>query len=665
MPKTLDVSKRVVELRRLINLYNTQYHAEDRPTVTDSEYDRLFVELKNLEREYPQLQTPDSPTQRVGAKPAASFKTITHKIPMLSLDNAFDTTDIENFVRRINERLKTAKEITFVAEPKIDGLAVSIVYENGVLSYAATRGDGTIGEDITLNCKAIRDIPLSIAEFNPPPLVEVRGEVYLLKSRFAELNQRAEQEGSKTFANPRNAAAGSLRQLDPNITYKRNLSFFAYNLPQVTYGTHLASLEQLKAWGFPVCPEIQTVHGLAGCQEYYRYLGAKRNSLPYEIDGIVFKVNEISLQEELGFISRAPRWAIAYKFPAQEEMTQLLDVEFQVGRTGILTPVARLQPVFVGGVTVSNATLHNMDEIARKDIRIGDMVIVRRAGDVIPEVASVVLDKRPDSAKKIKAPHKCPVCGAVATRIEGEAAIRCMGEISCSAQVKEAIAHFASRRAMDIDGLGEKIVDQLVEAKLIKNVADLYNLTFEQLIKLERMGDKSAQNLLDAVAQSKNTTLEKFLYALGIREVGATTARTLALEFKDLSSLKQANVDRLMQVKDIGPVMAENIYLFFQQPHNVEVIARLLEYGIHWPAIKVATKQPLAGQVFVLTGSLTKFSRDEARARLESLGATVTNSVSKKTNYVVAGAEAGSKLAKAEELGIPVLDEDQLINLLG
>ncbi len=483
------VKDRIAELRNLITLYNQQYHAEDNPTISDSEYDRLFAELKDLETVHPELKTPDSPTNRVGAKPVAAFKPITHKIPMLSLDNAFSEDDITNFVRRINERLKTTADVEFVAEPKIDGLAVSLTYIDGILSHAVTRGDGASGEDITLNCKAIRDIPLSLNRNDTklPPTIEVRGEVYLAKARFLELNARAAAEGGKTFANPRNAAAGSLRQLDPNITYSRGLSFFAYNMPTVESGTHSDALAQLKAWGFPVCAEIQKVLGLEGCKKYYAYLQAKRNLLPYEIDGIVYKVNAIDLQQALGFISRAPRWAIAYKFPAQEATTQLLDVEFQVGRTGILTPVARLQPVFVGGVTVSNATLHNMDEIERKDVRIGDTVIVRRAGDVIPEVAGVVVSKRPADAKIIQAPKQCPVCGAVATRIEGEAAIRCMGEISCAAQVKEAIAHFASRRAMDIDGLGDKLVEQLVAAKLINNVADLFKLTFAELTNLERM----------------------------------------------------------------------------------------------------------------------------------------------------------------------------------
>lgn len=656
---------RIKELRLLINRYNKQYYAQDNPSVTDSEYDRLFIELKQLEQQYPELQAPESPTNRVGAKPAAAFKTIPHKIPMLSLDNAFSEDDIATFARKVNERLGSATEINFVAEPKIDGLAVSLVYENGVLSYAVTRGDGEAGEDITLNCKTIQDIPLSITAITPPSHVEVRGEVYLLKSRFAAINKRAELDGSKIFINPRNAAAGSLRQLDPKITFERRLSFFAYNIPDAKLTTHSECLQQLSEWGFAINPEIKKIVGLKGCLEYYQQLGEKRNALPYEIDGIVYKVDNLQLQEKLGFISRAPRWAIAYKFPAQEEMTQVLDVEFQVGRTGILTPVARLKPVFVGGVTVSNATLHNMDEIARKDVRVGDTVIVRRAGDVIPEVASVVLTQRPAKTQAVAAPTHCPVCKAEAVRIEGEAAIRCMGEISCPAQVKEAIAHFASRRAMDIDGLGEKLVDQLVETQLIKTVADLYTLNLKQLLTLERMGEKSAQNLLDAIVNSKHCKLERFLFALGIREVGVTTARNLALEFHDLSDLMQAEIQRLLQVNDIGPVMAENIYLFFQQPHNITVINKLIQAGVTWEKLQTAKHRPLIGKIFVLTGSLVNYSRDTAREALEQLGATVSGSVSKKTDYVVAGSEAGSKLEKAQQLGIKVLDEDQFIKLLG
>lgn len=659
------IVERTSELRNLIEQYNYQYYVLDNPSVPDSEFDRLLQELKTLEAEHPDLITPDSPTQRVGAKPLAAFKNITHKVPMLSLDNAFSTDDIDNFVRRINERLEITDEIEFVAEPKLDGLAVSLVYEKGLFSYAATRGDGATGEDITQNCKTIQDIPLRLKGNKIPDYVEVRGEVYMSKSKFKLLNERAIAEGTKEFANPRNAAAGSLRQLDSTITRKRALSFYAYSLPETKLVTHTDCLQQLRDWGFPVSEEIEIVYGVAGCEEYFAKLGKKRDSLPYEIDGIVFKVNSIKLQQELGFVSRSPRWAIAYKFPAQEEMTQLLAVDFQVGRTGILTPVARLEPVFVGGVTVSNATLHNMDEIARKDVRIGDTVIVRRAGDVIPEVASVILTKRPANAKEIKAPTHCPVCKSAAIRSEGESAIRCMGELSCPAQLKEAIVHFTSRRAMDIEGLGDKWVDQFVASNLIKSVADLYTLTYEQLISLERMGEKSANNLLAAIAASKQTTFERFLYALGIREVGTTTAKTLAFEFVDLPPLMQASQERLQAIPDVGPVVAESIYVFFQQPHNIAVINKLLQEGVDWPKKHVERASlPLAGQTFVLTGGMAELTRDKATEILQNLGATVAGSVSKKTSYVVAGTDAGSKLAKAQQLGIPVLDEAQLLSLL-
>lgn len=654
---------RINELQQLIDKYNYQYYVLDDPTVPDVEYDRLFRELCTLEEKYPQFAI-GSPTKRVGAAPLAAFKQITHKIPMLSLDNAFTPEDIENFVRKIQERLNNKQEINFIAEPKLDGLAVSLVYENGELKYAATRGDGDTGEDITQNCLTIQDIPLQLKTANPPAWTEVRGEVYMAKNKFQALNRQAIQDGSKAFANPRNAAAGSLRQLDPKITRKRGLSFYAYSLPQTDLPTQQACLEQLKSWGFAVAKQIQQVVGVNGCKQYYEYLGEKRNSLPFEIDGIVFKVNDLSLQQQLGFISRSPRWAIAYKFPAQEELTQLLAVEFQVGRTGILTPVARLQPVFVGGVTVSNATLHNMDEIARKDVRVGDTVIVRRAGDVIPEVASVVLDKRPANTKPILAPTNCPVCNSLAVQIADEAAIRCMGELSCPAQLKESIAHFAARRAMDIDGLGDKIVDQLVEAKLLNNVADLYSLTYAELIKLERMGEKSVHNLLAAIEQSKNSKFDRFIFALGIREVGATTARTLALEFASLNKLMSASVEQLMAIKDIGPVVAENIYIFFQQAHNLQVIQRLIAAGITWSETKIQDNLPLAGKTFVLTGVLVNFTRDLAREQLQQLGAVVASSVSKNTSFVVAGSEAGSKLDKAQQLGVKILDEAALIKLL-
>jgi DNA ligase (NAD+) len=659
------VAVRIAQLRDIIEQHNYQYYVLDNPSIPDSEYDRLFNELKDLETQHPELQTLDSPTHRVGAKPLAVFKSITHKVPMLSIDNAFSSEDIDNFVRRINERLGSSNAVEFVAEPKIDGLAVSLVYENGVLSHAATRGDGATGEDITLNCRAIQDIPLRLHTKTPPDHAEVRGEVYMLKSRFQQLNAIALSENSNPFANPRNAAAGSLRQLDPNITRKRGLSFFAYSLPEAQMLKHSDCLQQLRDWGFKVCDQIQLVSGVSGCEEYFKQLGIKRDLLPYEIDGIVYKVNSLADQKELGFVSRSPRWAIAYKFPAQEVMTELLAVDFQVGRTGILTPVARLQPVFVGGVTVSNATLHNMDEIARKDIQIGDTVIVRRAGDVIPEVVGSVLAKRPKNAKQIKAPTKCPVCNSAAIRMEGEAAIRCMGELSCPAQLKEAIAHFASRRAMDIDGLGDKLVDQFVEANLIRTVADLYVLKYDQLLQLERMGEKSANNLLQAIDSSKNTTLERFLYALGIREVGTTTAKTLAFEFGDLEPLMLANIEQLQRIQDIGPVVAESIYVFFQQQHNLEVINKLIKYGVHWPKNKIERKVlPLAGQTFVLTGAMVSLTRDAATEILQNLGATVAGSVSKKTTYVVAGAEAGSKLAKAQQLGVKVLNEEQLLEIL-
>ncbi len=659
-----EVLARINELRDLINLYNEEYFVTDSPSVPDSEYDGLFAELKKLEQEYPEFKSVDSPTNRVGAKPAAAFAQITHKIPMLSLDNAFSAEDITNFLRRINERLAITEDIIFIAEPKIDGLAVSIVYEDGLLKYAATRGDGATGEDITLNCRAIRDIPLSLQTATPPKLLEVRGEVYLSKARFVALNKQAMLEGEKVFVNPRNAAAGSLRQLDPNITYKRGLSFFAYSLPATTLSTQQASLQQLQEFGFPICNEIKLVTGLSGCQDYCAYLGQKRDSLPYEIDGIVYKVNSIALQQKLGFISRSPRWAIAYKFPAQEAITEVLDVEFQVGRTGILTPVARLKPIFVGGVTVSNATLHNMDEIARKDIRIGDTVVVRRAGDVIPEIVSVVMAKRSAKVQTIVAPQYCPVCKAAAVRVEGEAAIRCMGEISCPAQLKEAIAHFATRRAMDIEGLGDKIIEQLVDSALITNVADLYKLDFTKLINLERMGDKSVQNLLASIENSKQTQFARFLYALGIPEVGVTMANVLAKEFTDLDVLMQVDEARLLTIRDIGPVVANNIYVFLHQKRNIAVIQQLLQAGINWPVVQKSTMLPLSGQVFVLTGGLNKYSRDTAREKLEALGATVSNSVSKKTNFVVAGNDAGSKLDKAKQLGVHVLQEEELIALL-
>lgn len=653
---------RMQELQQLLNKYNYEYYVLADPTVPDSEYDRLFNELKELELKHPDSTDPNSPTQRVGGSAAREFSSVTHSVPMLSLDNAFNPEEIQKFVARLQDRLGSHDDIEFVAEPKLDGLAVSLVYQNGLLQRAATRGDGAVGEDITANCKVIQDIPLSL---DKKVSLEVRGEVYMRKDTFAGLNRKALHDGEKQFANPRNAAAGSLRQLDSNITRKRGLSFFAYSLIGPDFTTHTQALQILQELSFPVCVENKVVIGVSGCNSFYEQLLQKRDNLDFEIDGIVYKVNSIALQQKLGFVSRAPRWAIAYKFPAAEELTTVQDVEFQVGRTGILTPVARLQPVAVGGVMVSNATLHNMDEIKRKDVRIGDVVNVRRAGDVIPEIVNVVLARRSKDAKVIVAPKNCPVCGAEAVRVAGEAAIRCIGEISCPAQVKEAIAHYASRRAMDIDGLGEKIVTQLVASGMIKSVADLYNLELDDLVQLERMGKKSAQNLLEAINASKQTTLAKFLFALGIPEVGETTASSLAQKFSDLAEIQATTVEQLLTIRDIGPVVANNIFMFMQQPHNLEIIKRLVSSGIRWDVTTTSTDNlPLAGKTYVVTGSLQIMSRGEVKDKLQNLGATVSSSVSKKTDYVVVGDDPGSKFTKAQDLGIPILNEEQLIELL-
>jgi DNA ligase (NAD+) len=626
-------------------------------------------QLQHLELKHPELITPDSPTQRVGAAPQKEFNTITHLVPMLSLENAFSDEDIVLFQRRIQDRLHMHKDIHFTCEPKMDGLAVNLLYEDGVLRSAATRGDGTTGEDITANIRTIRAIPLKLRGRTVPKQIEIRGEVYLSRKGFEKLNAQARANGDKVFVNPRNAAAGSLRQLDSNITATRPLSIYCYGIGYVSDDCHFTYhhqlLAQLKEWGFPVNEHIQTnVKGTEACLKYYYDIANRRDKLPYEIDGVVYKVDDLLLQQELGFVSRAPRFAIAHKFPAQEQITELLDVEFQVGRTGTLTPVARLQPVFVGGATVSNATLHNMDEITRKDIRIGDKVIVRRAGDVIPEVVMPIFEQRPATAKKIIMPKVCPVCQSAVIRLADEAAARCMGGLYCPAQRKEAIRHFASRKAMDIEGLGERLVDQLVNLNLVHSIADVYHLTLSQLAGIERMGIKSAQNILDALEHSKKTTLARFIYALGIRDVGEATAKNLADHFQTLDALMQADEECLQQVTDIGPIVARSIGTFFQQPHNQEVIARLLKMGIHWPIAEVNTHKPLQGNTYVLTGTLSEFTREQAQAALEKLGAKVASSVSKKTTAVIAGVEAGSKLAKAEELGVSVLDEAAFKKLL-
>ncbi len=664
-----SLTQQIEELRTQLRHHNHLYYVLDEPSIPDAEYDRLFRELQALEAAHPELITPDSPTQRVGAAPLSEFGEVKHAIPMLSLGNVFSDEELIAFDKRIHDRLKNDAAIEFVAEPKLDGLAISIVYENGVLVRAATRGDGETGEDVTLNVRTIKSVPLRLVGDNIPAILEVRGEIYMPKAGFEAINARLRQEGGKTFVNPRNAAAGSLRQLDPRLTAQRPLAMFCYAVGQVEGGsvpdTHYAILQQFRAWGLRVCPDIRIVQGAQGCLDYFREIGARRSGLPYDIDGVVYKVNNMVLQQELGFVSRAPRWAVAHKFPAQEEITELEAVEFQVGRTGALTPVARLKPIFVGGVTVSNATLHNMDEIERKDVRIGDFVIVRRAGDVIPEVASVLLERRSADAQAITLPTQCPVCGSDVQRPAGEAVARCTGGLYCPAQVKEAIKHFASRKAMNIDGLGDKLVEQLFDAGLIRHVDDLYNLDVEAVAALERMGKKSAENLIAAVNTSKATTLERFIFALGIRNAGEGTAKGLARYFGSLEAILAANVETLKLVPDIGVVVATNVAQFFAETHNRDTIQRLRDSGVYWSnyEAKPAEALPLAGKTYVITGTLSR-AREDIKADLEALGAKVSNSVSKKTTALIAGENAGSKLEKAESLEISVLNEDALQSLL-
>jgi len=670
-----ETVERLEALKAEINTHNYRYYVLAAPTISDAEYDRLFRELVALETTFPELKTLDSPTQRVGAPPLKDFPEVSHLVPMLSLDNAFSSEEVHEFAKRMTDRLKTEDSFLFSVEPKLDGIAVTLLYKKGVLVSGATRGDGITGEEITENLRTIPTIPLTlsfITSFEPAPeLLEVRGEVFMPKAGFEALNREALESDKKIFVNPRNAAAGSLRQLDSRITAERPLSFFAYSLtrmesPNFDFKSQSECLTQLKKFGFPICPENKIVDGVEGCLDYYQKLLAKRHGLPYEIDGIVYKVDNLELQERLGFVSRAPRWAIAHKFPAEEAVSEILTVEFQVGRTGALTPVARLKPVFVGGATVSNATLHNLDEIERKDIRIHDHVVVRRAGDVIPEVARVILEKRPSHVKEIILPVVCPVCGAAVLREEGIAAARCMGGLGCPAQLKAAILHFASRRALNIDGLGDKLVDQLVDGEWVRTVADLYHLDLTVLSNLERMGEKSAENLISAIEKSKKTTFARFIYALGIREVGERTAEILANEFADLEAIFAVDEIALQEIPDIGPVVAEHIVAFFKQKHNIEVIERLLKAGIHWPARVVVAREtlPLAGKTFVLTGGLKTLSRETAKEQLALLGAKISESVSKKTDFVVVGEDAGSKLAKAKALNIQLLDEQELLELL-
>ncbi|AGV11586.1 NAD-dependent DNA ligase LigA [Haemophilus influenzae] len=663
-----NIQTQLDNLRKTLRQYEYEYHVLDNPSVPDSEYDRLFHQLKALELEHPEFLTSDSPTQRVGAKPLSGFSQIRHEIPMLSLDNAFSDTEFNAFVKRIEDRLiLLPKPLTFCCEPKLDGLAVSILYVNGELTQAATRGDGTTGEDITANIRTIRNVPLQLLTDNPPARLEVRGEVFMPHAGFERLNKYALEHNEKTFANPRNAAAGSLRQLDPNITSKRPLVLNAYGIG-IAEGidlptTHYDRLQWLKSIGIPVNPEIRLCNGADEVLGFYRDIQNKRSSLGYDIDGTVLKINDIALQNELGFISKAPRWAIAYKFPAQEELTLLNDVEFQVGRTGAITPVAKLEPVFVAGVTVSNATLHNGDEIERLNIAIGDTVVIRRAGDVIPQIIGVLHERRPDNAKPIIFPTNCPVCDSQIIRIEGEAVARCTGGLFCAAQRKEALKHFVSRKAMDIDGVGGKLIEQLVDRELIHTPADLFKLDLTTLTRLERMGAKSAENALNSLENAKSTTLDRFIFALGIREVGEATALNLANHFKTLDALKDANLEELQQVPDVGEVVANRIFIFWREAHNVAVVEDLIAQGVHWETVEVkeASENLFKDKTVVLTGTLTQMGRNEAKALLQQLGAKVSGSVSSKTDFVIAGDGAGSKLAKAQELNITVLTEEEFL----
>jgi DNA ligase (NAD+) len=677
---TPKIEERAAALRELLHHHAHRYYVLDEPDIPDAEYDKLFRELQELEEKHPELRAADSPTQRVGGKPLEGFAKVRHKVPMLSIrtETDIEASGARNFDGRVRRELglkEDAPPIEYVAELKFDGLAINLRYENGVLVQAATRGDGEVGEDVTNNIRTIGQIPIRL-QSDAPPVLEVRGEVYMRRDDFERMNEQQREKiakgakNEKTFVNPRNAAAGAVRQLDPNIARQRPLSFFAYGFgevsPPLEFATHYESLLALQSWGFPVSDRTQVCNGPEELVSYHQSVGQERDSLPFDIDGVVYKVNSLALQRQLGFVSREPRWAVAHKFPAQEQITTVAAIDVYVGRTGKLTPVARLEPVFVGGVTVTNATLHNEDEARRKDVRVGDTVIVRRAGDVIPEVVAVVPEKRLHESQVFTMPKRCPVCGSEAVREEGEADYRCTGGLFCGAQRKQAILHFAQRRAMDIEGLGDKLVDQLVEGNVIKTLPDLYRLGLSGLIALERMGEKSAQNLLENLEKSKHTTLQRFLYALGIRHVGEATAKDLARHFGKLDAIMEASVKQLLEVPDVGPVVAESIHTFFAQPHNREVAEQLRACGVTWEESEPAARapKPLSGKTVVLTGTLPTLTRDEAKDMLEAAGAKVAGSVSKKTDYVIAGAEAGSKLDKARELGVAVLDEEGLKRLL-
>lgn len=666
-----SLKAKLEQLKETLHYHAVRYYVEDSPEIPDAEYDRLMRELLEIEEMHPEWVTIDSPSQRVGGVPLDGFNQVQHEIPMLSLDNAFNDEEIDAFHRRMKERAIGTDISLFCCEPKLDGLAVSLMYQDGVLVQAATRGDGSTGENITENVRTISSIPLKLRGSDWPSRLEVRGEVFMPKAGFDKLNEQALKKGEKVFVNPRNAAAGSLRQLDSRITAQRPLAFYAYSVGVVEGAelskSHYERFLQLKNWGLPMCPETRKVDSLDEVKEYYQDIMSRRDALPYEIDGVVIKIDSIDAQEQLGFVARAPRWAIAYKFPAQEEITVLNDVEFQVGRTGAITPVAKLEPVFVGGVTVSNATLHNSDEVQRLGVKVGDSVIIRRAGDVIPQIVAVVQDRRPDDARDISFPSQCPVCDSPVKRIEGEAVIRCTGGLVCQAQRKEALKHFVSRKALDVDGLGEKVIEQLVEREMVETPADLFKLSAGVLTVLDRMGPKSAQNVVNALQASKETTLARFLYSLGIREVGEATAANLAQYFKTLTAVKEATYEQLIDVDDIGDIVAKHILAFFELENNQAVIQDLQDQGVHWPNIEAPEEGkslPLDGLTVVLTGSLSQLSRSDAKAALQNLGAKVTGSVSKKTDILFAGENAGSKLAKAQDLGVEIKTEQDLLDLM-
>ena len=665
--------KKATSLRDQIRHHNYRYHALDDPEIPDTEYDRLMLELQGLEDEFPDLVSSDSPTQRVGDAAVSGFGSAQHELPMLSLGNAFSVDELQEFHRRVADRLGLDErgDLIYAAEPKLDGVAVSLLYVDGVLVRGATRGDGMTGEDITHNVRTIQAIPLKLIGDDYPSRLEVRGEVFMPRAGFKAYNEAARAAGEKTLVNPRNAAAGSLRQLDPRLTAGRPLDMYAYSVGVTDGGElparHSEIINLLQGWGIKVCPERRVVIGVEGCLEYYEKIGELRESLSYEIDGVVYKVDSLELQQELGFVSRAPRWAVAHKFPAQEEVTTVESVEFQVGRTGVVTPVARLKPVFVGGVTVSNAVLHNIDELHRKDVRVGDTVIVRRAGDVIPEVASVILDRRPKGTQHVQLPVECPVCGSHIERVKGEAAARCTGGQFCSAQRAEALKHFVSRRALDIEGLGSKLIEQLVASGRLKTPADIFQLEKDELSSLDRMGEKSADNLIDSIKASKSTTFARLLYALGIREVGETTAASVAAHYGRLANLELATEEDLQLVPDVGPVVAARIRAFFAEEDNLSVIERLKEYGVHWlemDPVLISTDGPLAGMTFVITGTLPTLTRDDAKDIIQDAGGKVMGSISKKTDYLLAGEKAGSKLVKAQNIDVVILDEHALISLI-